>query len=116
MQTLTALDARAESTIHGVRWLKLAVVYLLAGVVLGIAMGASHDFTLRPVHAPLDGDLLEVASEGGTGSGANIMDFSHDAHRAVLQDFVDAVQHGRSPRVTGEEALATHRVIDRVLA
>lgn len=54
MQTLTALDARAESTVHGVRWLKLAVVYLLAGVVLGIAMGASHDFTLRPVHAHLN--------------------------------------------------------------
>ena len=64
----------------------------------------------------LDGDLIEVASEGGTGSGANIMDFSHDAHRAVLQDFVHAVQQRRAPRVTGEEALATHRVIDQVLA
>jgi predicted dehydrogenase len=63
----------------------------------------------------LGGEVLEVASEGGTGSGANIMDFSHDAHRAVLQDFVDAVRQGRPPRVTGEEALATHRVIDQVL-
>lgn len=54
MQTLTVPDARAESTVHGVRWLKLAVVYLLAGVVLGIVMGASHDFTLRPVHAHLN--------------------------------------------------------------
>jgi hypothetical protein len=32
-------------------WLKLAVVYLIAGVGLGIAMGVSHTFTLRPVHA-----------------------------------------------------------------
>lgn len=43
-----------ERTIHGVRWLRLAVVYLLVGVVLGIVMGATHDFTLRPVHAHLN--------------------------------------------------------------
>lgn len=34
-------------------WLKLAVVYLMLGVGLGIAMGASENFTLRPVHAHL---------------------------------------------------------------
>lgn len=33
------------------RSLKLAVVYLLAGITMGIAMGASGNFTLRPVHA-----------------------------------------------------------------
>lgn len=38
----------------GVTWLKLAVVYLLIGVALGIAMGASEDFTLRPVHAHIN--------------------------------------------------------------
>lgn len=32
-------------------WLKLAILYLIVGVSLGIMMGASHDFTLRPVHA-----------------------------------------------------------------
>lgn len=35
----------------GVIWLKLAVLYLCLGVGLGIAMGASENFTLRPVHA-----------------------------------------------------------------
>jgi hypothetical protein len=35
-------------------WMKLAVVYLIAGVALGIAMGASENFTLRPVHAHLN--------------------------------------------------------------
>ena len=63
----------------------------------------------------LDGDTLEIASEGGTGSGANVMDFSHDSHRALLQDFAAAVAENRPPRVTGEEALATHRVIDQIL-
>lgn len=66
------------------------------------------------LHA-LDGETTEIASEGGTGSGANIMDFSHDAHRAVLQDFVDAVREGRAPRVSGEGALATQALIDQVL-
>ena len=35
----------------GIVWIKLAVVYLIVGVAMGIAMGASHNFTLRPVHA-----------------------------------------------------------------
>lgn len=38
----------------GVVWLKLAVVYLVIGVALGIAMGASENFTLRPVHAHIN--------------------------------------------------------------
>lgn len=32
-------------------WIKLAVFYLIIGVSMGIAMGASQNFTLRPVHA-----------------------------------------------------------------
>jgi hypothetical protein len=32
-------------------WFRLAAVYLLAGAVLGAAMGASADFTLRSVHS-----------------------------------------------------------------
>jgi hypothetical protein len=35
-------------------WLKLAVVYLIAGVALGIAMGATENFLMRPVHAHLN--------------------------------------------------------------
>ncbi len=35
-------------------WLKLAVVYLMIGISLGIAMGASENFLLRPVHAHLN--------------------------------------------------------------
>jgi hypothetical protein len=38
----------------GAIWLKLAVVYLIVGVGLGIMMGASEDFTLRPVHAHIN--------------------------------------------------------------
>jgi hypothetical protein len=35
-------------------WLKLSVVYLVAGVALGIAMGASENFLMRPVHAHIN--------------------------------------------------------------
>ena len=63
----------------------------------------------------IDGQSLHVASEGGTGSGANIMDFPNDAHRALLKDFVEAIQHNREPKVTGADALATHQVIEQVL-
>jgi hypothetical protein len=38
----------------GVIWLKLAVVYLLVGVSLGIFMGAKENFTLHPVHAHIN--------------------------------------------------------------
>lgn len=38
----------------GAIWIKLAVVYLIVGVAMGIMMGASRDFTLRPVHAHIN--------------------------------------------------------------
>ena len=34
----------------GTRFLRLAVLYVLIGVSMGIAMAATHNFTLRPVH------------------------------------------------------------------
>jgi hypothetical protein len=35
----------------GIIWIKLAVLYLMIGVGIGMAMGIRQDFTLRPVHA-----------------------------------------------------------------
>jgi predicted dehydrogenase len=57
-----------------------------------------------------------VITEGSTGSGKGFMDFPHDAHRAVLTDFLDAIERDRDPVVTGEEALATQRLIGEILA
>lgn len=64
----------------------------------------------------LDGKEEQVASEARTGGGSDPMDFPHDAHRAVLSDFLDAVESGREPSVSGDEALATQRVICDILA
>ncbi len=44
----------------GNRFLRLAVIYVLLGVTMGIVMAASHDYTLKPVHAHLN--LLGWAS------------------------------------------------------
>lgn len=52
-------------------------------------------------------------SAGGTG--ADPMAFPHDYHRSVMADFVDALRDGREPRVTGEEALKVHRLIDALI-
>jgi len=53
-------------------------------------------------------------SPGGTGS--DPMAFPHDYHRSVMADFVDAIRTGREPKVTGEEALKVHRLIDALIA
>ncbi|MBP2297598.1 Gfo/Idh/MocA family protein [Azospirillum picis] len=77
--------------------------------------------------AVLAGDRLEVrlcsgehivAGEDGTtlGGGADPMAFSHHHHRAVLADFLDALDEGRRPRVDGREALKVHRLIEAILA
>ena len=62
-----------------------------------------------------DGRKERVGAEQGTGGGADPMAFPHDAHRALLADFLDALDHDRSPRVTGREALRVHQLIDAVL-
>ena len=64
-----------------------------------------------------DGTSVEMApdkSAGGTG--ADPMAFPHDYHRAVLADFLDAIDEKRPPKVSGEEALRVQRLIDALLA
>lgn len=62
-----------------------------------------------------DGRSETVEGEAKSGSGDSIMDFSPDAHIALHRDFFGAVAEGRPPTVTGEEALATHRLIDQIV-
>jgi predicted dehydrogenase len=64
----------------------------------------------------VDGREEILADTSGTGSGASVMAFSHEAHKAVLGDFLDAIEQDRDPAISGEEALATQRVIDAILA
>lgn len=76
--------------------------------------------------ARLDGTKLSVQFHDGTeialddgqaggGAGADPMAFPHQHHRAVLMDFLDALEQGRTPKVTGREALKAHRLIEAIL-
>ncbi len=63
-----------------------------------------------------DGRHIRLESDGSAGgTGADPMAFAHDAHRAVLADFVDAIKLGREPRVSGEQALRVHELIDALI-
>jgi predicted dehydrogenase len=65
----------------------------------------------------LDGTEAAVGEVGaGGGHGADPMAFSHEAHRAVLEDFLDAVAEGRPPKCSGKDALRSHDLIDAILA
>jgi predicted dehydrogenase len=64
-----------------------------------------------------DGRREDVAADASPGgAGADPMAFPHDYHLGVWRDFLDAIDAGRSPRVSGAEALEVHRLIDALLA
>ena len=63
----------------------------------------------------IDGSSATAGAAQGTGGGADPMAFDHGAHRAVLQDFIHAVQGGRAPAVSGRSALAVQRVIEAMM-
>lgn len=71
----------------------------------GTLLAQFHDGTSETVEA----------DTGAGGTGADPMAFPHDWHRAVMADFAAALAEGRSPRVTGEEALKVHRLIDALI-
>jgi predicted dehydrogenase len=63
-----------------------------------------------------DGREMKVASDASAGgTGADPMAFPHDYHRDLITDFLDALESGRDPRITGEEALKVHFLIDALL-
>ena len=43
------------------------------------------------------------------------MAFPHHYHRDLIADFLDAIEGGKDPRITGEEALKVHFLIDALL-
>jgi predicted dehydrogenase len=63
----------------------------------------------------LEGAPVTINNVGGTGSGANPMDFSHEPHRELITDFMQAIFEKRAPRVRGEDALKTQALISELL-
>jgi UDP-N-acetyl-2-amino-2-deoxyglucuronate dehydrogenase len=58
-------------------------------------------------------ERLEGSSAGG--GGADPMAFSHEAHKALIIDFLDAVEQGRDPVVSGREAVKVQVLIESLL-
>lgn len=58
-----------------------------------------------------DGRIERVGEPAMSGGGADPMAFPSDWHRALIADFAASVQLGRSPRVTGQQALVVQRLI-----
>lgn len=65
--------------------------------------------------AYLDGRNETVGEATGSGGGADPMDFPHAWHQRLISDFLDAVVSKCEPTVTGQQALAVHRLIDALL-
>ncbi len=63
-----------------------------------------------------DGRVETFGDGVGTGGGADPMAFPHDWHMALIENFIDSVEQGRSPMVTGREALRVHHLIDALVA
>jgi predicted dehydrogenase len=85
------------------------------------------DIVAEHGHAMLAGTALEVAFQDGRritveadpspgGTGADPMAFPHDWHRALLADFLDALDRGGMPTVSGEAALQVQILIEAMLA
>jgi len=60
--------------------------------------------------------VVEAGEKSGSGAGANPMAFGHEMHRALIENFIDAIRNGTPLRVTGEDALKAHRFIAEILA
>ncbi|MBK5204385.1 MAG: Gfo/Idh/MocA family oxidoreductase [Polaromonas sp.] len=63
----------------------------------------------------MNGKTVTLGARQTSGGGANPMEFDHAAHRAVLHDFIRAVQSGTAPAITGRSALGVQQVIEAIM-
>ena len=62
-----------------------------------------------------DGTSERTGEAAASGAGADPMGFTHDWHRAVIEDFADALREGRPPLSPGRAALHVHAVIEAIV-
>ena len=60
--------------------------------------------------------VLEMSGASGGGGGNDPMAFSAEAHRRLIEEFLDALAEGREPTNSGRSGLAVHGLIDAMLA
>lgn len=119
MHVMSPVPASQAITRSTTRWFKLAVLYLICGVALGIAMGASENFTLRPVHAHLNllgftvvalaGLIYSVFPEAGASRLARVHFWLHNIALPVMMVSLALLLFGNTkavPALVGSEMLA----------
>ena len=63
-----------------------------------------------------DGREERVGETASSGGGADPMDFPHEWHQRLIEDFLDAVAHARTPATNARDVLGVHELIDKLLA
>ncbi len=63
-----------------------------------------------------DGRTIIEAKDHDPRTVRPVLGGKHEWHQAVIEDFVEAVHHGRKPMVTGREALVSHQLIAAIEA
>lgn len=110
----------------GVRFKNNAVGTIYATTAAYPGFPERIDLICRKATASLVGNSIDIfwqdgrtfhweSAENAGGTGADPMAFSHASHRAVIADFVDALKADRAPKVTGDDVLAVHHLIDALL-
>jgi predicted dehydrogenase len=105
----------------GLRFANGAVGQLFATTASFPGRGETITLHFRRGSVRLEAGVLRIDLQDGTsetigqavssGAGADPMAFTSDWHRAVIEDFAEAVATGRPPLVPGRAALEVHRLI-----
>ncbi|HKC43334.1 MAG TPA: gfo/Idh/MocA family oxidoreductase, partial [Burkholderiales bacterium] len=64
----------------------------------------------------MNGERVSLVGAAAGGGGADPMAFSHEHHRRLHVEFLNAVDQGREPTNSGRSALRVHQLIDALLA
>src|SRR6185503_20736639 len=87
-------------------------IELICRQATAVLAGTSLEVYFHDGRRAQHGEDLDV---GTAGAGADPMAFPHHWHRGLIEDFLDAIEQGREPAASGEEALKVHRLIDALL-
>lgn len=81
-------------------------------ITLHFAQGSAH-LEAGELHLHWqDGRTETLGAAATSGAGADPMAFTSDWHRAVIEDFAEAIRNKRPPLVPGRTALQVHALID----
>ena len=82
-------------------------------------IGDAGSATLAGTHLTVrlhDGSNIDFeGADAGSGSGADPMGFSSQAHQALIEDFADAIARCRKPAASGRDVLAVHYLIAAII-